>query len=68
MIFTCLQASLWTLVMDIYGYSELQAGLLYIPFGVGGMLASYPSGWLLDRDYRTIARKHGVRSRCETGR
>jgi MFS family permease len=59
MISTCLQASLSTFVMDIYGNSELQAGLLYIPFGVGGMLASYLSGWLLDGDCRTIAHKHG---------
>ncbi|KAK5322641.1 hypothetical protein LTR20_006414 [Exophiala xenobiotica] len=33
--YCCLQASLSSLFISIYGYRELEAGLIYIPFGVG---------------------------------
>ena len=44
--YSCLQASLSSLFIDIYGYSELEAGLIYIPFGVGCFIASLLSGKL----------------------
>lgn len=37
---TCLQASLSSLFITIYGYQELEAGLIYLPFGVGCFLAT----------------------------
>jgi predicted MFS family arabinose efflux permease len=39
--YCCLQASLSSLFIQIYGYTELEAGLIYIPFGVGCLLSSY---------------------------
>jgi MFS family permease len=60
MNFSCLQASLSTLVIKLYGYSELQAGLLYIPFGLGGLVASNISGLILNYDYRMTAQAHGL--------
>lgn len=33
MIYCCVQASLSSLFMDIYDYDELEAGLIYLPFG-----------------------------------
>lgn len=33
MIYCCVQASLSSLFMDLYGYDELEAGLIYLPFG-----------------------------------
>ena len=31
----CLQASLTSLFIEIYGYTQLEAGLIYLPFGIG---------------------------------
>lgn len=42
-----LQISLSTLFVDIYDYGETQAGLIYIPFGVGCLIATLLSGKLL---------------------
>jgi len=39
-VYSCLQASLSSLFINIYSYSELEAGLIYIPFGVGCFVAS----------------------------
>ncbi|CAN9157852.1 unnamed protein product [Alternaria alternata] len=44
MTYCCVQASLSTLFIRIYGFEELYAGLIYIPFGVGCALASYTCG------------------------
>ena len=44
MNFSCLQASLSTLFIQIYNLSELEAGLVYLPFGVGSCVGAYCSG------------------------
>lgn len=44
MVHTCLQASLSTVFVDIYQVSGLEAGLIYIPFGVGCSIASFIAG------------------------
>ena len=44
--YSCLQASLSSLFINIYGYRELEAGLVYIPFGVGCFVASLLSSKL----------------------
>ena len=44
MTYCCLQASLSSVVIDIYGFSEFEAGLVYIPFGIACLTASYISG------------------------
>ena len=36
----CLQASLSSLFIKLYGYKELEAGLIYLPFGVGCFIAT----------------------------
>ena len=36
----CLQASLSALFINIYGYKELEARLIYLPFGVGCFIAT----------------------------
>jgi MFS family permease len=41
---SCLQASLSTLFIKIYGISEFQSGLTYMPFGVGACLGGYCAG------------------------
>jgi MFS family permease len=44
--YCCLQASLSSLFISIYGYRELEAGLIYIPFGVACFIASLLSSKL----------------------
>ena len=36
----CLQASLSSLFIDIYGYKEIEAALIYLPFGVSCFIAT----------------------------
>ena len=43
-IYCCIQASLSSSFISIYHYEELEAGLIYLPFGFGCLLASYGSG------------------------
>lgn len=44
MVFSCLAASLSTLSINLYDLSYLDAGLLYMPAGIGGVLAAYLAG------------------------
>ena len=44
MIYCCIQASLSSSFISIYHYRELEAGLIYLPFGFGCLLASYAAG------------------------
>ncbi|KAI4912637.1 hypothetical protein J4E90_006043 [Alternaria incomplexa] len=55
MTYCCVQASLSTLFITIYGFEELYAGLIYIPFGVGCVLASYTCGYIMNWEYRRVA-------------
>lgn len=41
---SCVQASLSSQFIKVYGYRELQAGLIYIPFGLGGLVNVYVWG------------------------
>jgi predicted MFS family arabinose efflux permease len=41
---SCVQASTSTLFIKVYGISELQAGLIYLPSGVGSILGAYGVG------------------------
>jgi len=58
--FCCIPTSLGTLVVQIYRLNQLQAGLVYLPFGIGCTLAAVASGKLIDRDYRKTAEMHGL--------
>ena len=44
MVFSCLQASLSPLFIEIYRLSEFSAGLIYLPFGAGFVAGAYCSG------------------------
>ncbi|MCJ1337330.1 hypothetical protein MMC09_002612 [Bachmanniomyces sp. S44760] len=59
-LYSCLQASLATLFIGLYDLTELQAGLIYLPFGLGCAMAAYFTGRLLDRDYRLTADVNGL--------
>lgn len=49
--YCCIQASQALLFIEIYRFEEIQAGLIYLPFGIGCALASFISGW--ERSLRT---------------
>ena len=59
-IFGCLAASLSTQMIHLYSLNYLTAGLLYLPSGIGGILAAYLTGRLLNHDYGITARKFGL--------
>lgn len=46
MDFSCLSGSMSTLFIDKYNLTELQVGLVYLPFGIGSCVGAYCSGIL----------------------
>ncbi|KAF2475625.1 MFS general substrate transporter [Lindgomyces ingoldianus] len=42
---------------QIYGFSDLQIGLSFIPFGIGALFAPMAAGRLMDWNYRRVAKK-----------
>jgi hypothetical protein len=59
-IYTCLNASLSILFIDIYKLNEWQAGLIYLPLGIGGTVSTFFSGPLLDTAYRNARTARGL--------
>lgn len=55
MDFSCLQASLSPLFINLYHLSELNAGLIYLPFGVGSVAGAYFSGTFFLHSYPFLA-------------
>jgi predicted MFS family arabinose efflux permease len=58
--YSCLQASLSSLFLDIYEITGLASGLVYIPFGIACALSAFATGRLLDRNFRKTAAELGV--------
>ncbi|KAH7150012.1 major facilitator superfamily domain-containing protein [Dactylonectria estremocensis] len=57
--FILVAATLGTLFKEIYGYDDLQVGLCYLPYGLGCCGAVLAQGYVLDWNYRRIAKKIG---------
>lgn len=53
-------ATLGTLFKQIYGYNDLQVGLCYLPYGFGSCVAVVGQGYILDWNYRRMAKKLGM--------
>ncbi|KAH6631002.1 major facilitator superfamily domain-containing protein [Chaetomium sp. MPI-SDFR-AT-0129] len=62
-----LQTSLAAQCIEIYNLDYLQAGLVYLPSGVGGALAAYSTGRFLDWNLGRFARRHGRDERYRRG-
>ena len=45
MAYCCVQASLASLFIELYNFSEIDAGLIYLPFESGCLIASFLAGW-----------------------
>ena len=58
-VYACIHTSLSTQFIDIYSLNQWEAGLIYLPFGVGAMLSTLFSGQLLDEGYKRTALSHG---------
>lgn len=59
-VYCCIHTSLSTTFMQVYHLKEWQVGLSYLPFGVGAILATLISSKWIDRDYRIVAKAHGL--------
>jgi hypothetical protein len=59
-VYTCVNTSLSVLCVDIYDLTQWQAGLIYIPFGAGGILSTFFSGPLMNSAYRRAREKQGL--------
>ncbi|KAH8881378.1 chloramphenicol resistance protein [Thozetella sp. PMI_491] len=59
-VYTCINASLSLLFIDIYSLNQWQAGLVYLPFGLGGAVSTFISAPLLDNAYRKARAEQGL--------
>ncbi|CAF9907940.1 MAG: hypothetical protein HETSPECPRED_007942 [Heterodermia speciosa] len=57
-LFNSIATSLSSQMIHIYSLTYLTAGLSYLPSGLGGAIAAYFTGKLLDRDYRMTSKNH----------
>ncbi|KAH6895598.1 major facilitator superfamily domain-containing protein [Thelonectria olida] len=57
--FILVAATLGTLFKEIYGYNDLEVGLCYLPYGAGCCGAVIVQGYILDWNYRRIAKNMG---------
>ncbi|KAJ9149531.1 Chloramphenicol resistance protein [Coniochaeta hoffmannii] len=70
MIYLCfilVTATLSTQFKAIYGLNDLQIGLCYLPYGLGCCAAAIMQGYILDWNYRRIARKIGFTINLKRG-
>ncbi|KAJ0122037.1 MFS general substrate transporter [Diaporthe amygdali] len=59
-VYSALTASLSTLFIETYGLTEWQAGLIYLPFALGGTVSTFFSGYLLDTAYSQTRSTRGL--------
>lgn len=66
-IYTCINTSLSVLFIKIYKLNQWQAGLIYLPFGIGGTVSTFFSGRLLNKAYRRARTKQGLSTNVAVG-
>ncbi|KAM5372200.1 hypothetical protein ACJZ2D_007600 [Fusarium nematophilum] len=59
-VYCCIHASLATMFMEVYRLEKWQAGLIYLPFGIGAIISTLTSSRWIDHDYRVVAAAHGL--------
>ncbi|CAH0045773.1 unnamed protein product [Clonostachys solani] len=59
--FVIVAATLGTLFQKTYGFSDLEVGLCYLPYGAGCCISSVGQGYILDWNYRRVASKVGFK-------
>lgn len=58
--FFTINAGMPSLFYRLYGFDDFQIGLCYLPYGVGAACASVANGYLLDYNYKRLAKNLGV--------
>ncbi|KAI5463448.1 major facilitator superfamily domain-containing protein [Mariannaea sp. PMI_226] len=58
--FILVSATSGTLIKEIYGYTDIDVGLCYLPYGAGCCVAVVVQGYVLDWNYRRIATARGM--------
>ena len=66
-VYTCINTSLSTLFTRIYKLNQWQAGLIYLPFGLGGTVSTLFSGRLLNNAYRSERTARGLSTDMAVG-
>ena len=66
-VYTCINTSLSVLFIEIYNLNQWQAGLIYLPFGIGGTVSTFISGPLLNKAYRNARTKRGLSTNKAVG-
>ncbi|KAK4163391.1 major facilitator superfamily domain-containing protein [Cladorrhinum sp. PSN259] len=59
LVFILITATVSTEFADIYHFTDLQIGLCYLPYGLGCCVAAVVQGYVLDANYRRVARRIG---------
>ncbi|KAI1135075.1 MFS general substrate transporter [Hypoxylon sp. FL0543] len=59
--FMTITATLSSQFAEIYHYNDIQLGLCYLPIGVATTISSIYGGYVMDWNFRRIAKKLGVR-------
>lgn len=59
LVFIISVSTLSTQFKEIYGYNDLEIGLCYLPYGAGCFIAAISQGYMLDWNYRRVARRIG---------
>jgi MFS family permease len=61
-VYTCVNTSLAIIFVDVYGLNQWQAGLIYLPFGIGGIVSTTFSGPLINKAYERERSQQGLAS------
>jgi MFS family permease len=61
-VYTCVNTSLAIIFVSVYHLTQWQAGLIYLPFGLGGVLSTTFSGPLINNAYKRARSRQGLAS------
>ncbi|KAK4139873.1 MFS general substrate transporter [Dichotomopilus funicola] len=67
-IYYTFQVAIPVIFDEVYGYNELEIGLVFLPGLVGMTIGGMVAGRLVDRNYAVVARRHGLGDAGDTGR
>ncbi|KAF2105863.1 major facilitator superfamily domain-containing protein [Lophiotrema nucula] len=65
--YTCINASISILFIEMYNLSQWEVGLIYLPFGIGGIVSTLFSGRLIDSAYYRARTARGLTTDRATG-
>ncbi|KAH7169908.1 multidrug resistance protein [Dactylonectria macrodidyma] len=66
-VYTCINATLSVLLIDMYSLEQWQVGLIYLPFGLGGVISTFFCGQLLDKAYLAARTERGLSTDLKRG-